>query len=72
MFLPCIATVTLYNFEFLEQSSNFGSMSPIRVPFTTPSNFKDGGIFVSAGKAPIVWPEIRLMCPGVEGPKLEP
>ena len=28
-FLPCMAIVTLYNFEFLEQSSNFGSMSPI-------------------------------------------
>jgi hypothetical protein len=39
----------LENTEFLEQSSNFGSMSPIRVPFTT-RNFKDGGIFGLAGK----------------------
>src|SRR5579871_1498237 len=56
MFTPLIAAVAP-----AEQSSNVGSRSPMTVPFTT-------FLLVPVTVAPLVWPEIRLSAPGVDGP----
>src|SRR5215217_792603 len=59
-FLPLKETGGAYFPELEEHPSYFGSRSPIRVLIETLS-----GILLS-GVTPCVWPETRLIAPGVE------
>src|SRR6202034_128607 len=64
IFCPPICAVPLP-----EQTSPYGSGSPITVypPFPSPTKLPVPPVWFTT---PLVWPEIRLIAPTVEGPKL--
>ncbi len=65
MFLPDMLTDEVV----LEQMSPVGSGSPITVKPPFPSGMTPlPGLTVLM--TPLVWPETRLMAPGVDGPKV--
>ena len=68
MFLP----VKLFWSAAVEQTSPNGSVSPMRVQPPLPSGVTwladmSVGLLLVASK-PLVWPEMRLIAPGVDGP----
>lgn len=68
--IVAVPMVTWLRVEF-EQTSRIGSASPITVSELSPPKTSSAVPFLVAVTA-LVWPEIRLITPGVEGPNVVP